>query len=369
MNTEDPESPQNEEDLQKEDSKVKNPLKESPQEEDTIEEDIIVEDSVEEELPVEDTMVEDSVEEELPVEDTIVEDSVEEELPVEDTIMEDSAEEESPEDDTLVEESLEEETLVDESIQEVSQKENTDSSAIETPISESSDGEMVPMTESDVKNELLDFSELDLDNFTDQDLLDMEEAISENMLDEEDFVEGEMGAIAEEPEPEFQPDIDEDLEAKMQAEIQKKKKEQGIKTVTKETFIQNLSNRRNKIIYHALWHLVFNIEDHEATKQTLYEALKGVTSKNPVEPLDEHKFYFGLGFILRMQLYDEKVVQFKQGKLKIMVNCDHLQELLNMVGDPISDLLKNTTTRNLTTPKMEKKNMFSDFLNDDFLDI
>lgn len=228
----------------------------------------------------------------------------------------------------------------------------------------------------DIKNELLAFSELDGDVFTDQDFLDMEEAISENLADEEDllddseeiegepseegknFKEGESLTIEAEP---FTPEIDDDLEVKMQAEIQKKKKEQGIKTVSKEKFIKNLSNRRNKIVYHALWHLTFNIEDHEATKQTLYEALKGVTSKNPVEPLEEHKFYFGLGFILRLKLYDEKVVKFTKGKLKLMVNPEHLQEILSMIGDPISD-------RPILT-KTEKKQMFQDFLQDDFLDI
>ncbi|MHA1520745.1 MAG: hypothetical protein ACTSRK_11235 [Promethearchaeota archaeon] len=324
MNTEDHQSPQNEEEPQKEDSEVGGSLKESPQEDNSTEDNSIEEDTKVEEL--------------------------EEEEP---------SEEEAPE----------EEILVDDSLQENLQKgdfpeENPDSSTIEAPISEFPNGEMVPMSESDVKNELLEFSELDLDNFTDQDLLDMEEAISENLFDEDELVgtaEGEMDAVSEIPAPAFEPDIDDDLEAKMQAEIKKKKKELGIKSVTKEAFIQNLSKRRNKIVYHALWHLTFNMEDHEATKQTLYEALKDVTSKNPVEPLDEHKFYFGLGFILRLQLYEDKVIHFKKGKLKLMVSYEHLQELLNMVGDPISD-------RPILT-KTEKKTMFSDFLKDDFLDI
>ena len=59
--------------------------------------------------------------------------------------------------------------------------------------------------------------------------------------------------------------------------------------------------------------------------------------------------------------YDQKVIQFKNGKLKIMGNVDHLKELLNLVGDPISE-------RPILT-KNEKQQMFSDFLSDDFLDI
>ncbi|MCF2139856.1 MAG: hypothetical protein K9W44_07370 [Candidatus Lokiarchaeota archaeon] len=219
------------------------------------------------------------------------------------------------------------------------------------------------LTNKNLKEELLNFSELEQDEFTEQDLEDMEAAIAENLMDIED-IESE---FEEETEPlennqiEFQPEIDADLEARMEEEIQKKRKEMGIKTVSKEQFINNLSKRRNKIIYHALWHLVFNIEDHQASKQTLYEALKEVTSKNPVEPIEEHKFYFGLGFILRLQLYDEKVVQFKDGKLVLAINPDHMKEILNIVGDPISE-------RPILT-KSEKTKMFQDFLKDDFLDI
>ncbi|WP_457559259.1 hypothetical protein [Candidatus Harpocratesius sp.] len=219
------------------------------------------------------------------------------------------------------------------------------------------------LTNKNLKEELLEFSELDQDEFTEQDLKDMESAIAENLMNA-DEMKGEFEEaikLSENKQIEFQPEIDADLEARMEQEIQKKKKEMGIKTVSKEQFIKNLSNRRNKIIYHALWHLVFNIEDHQASKQTLYEALKEVTSKNPVEPIEEHKFYFGLGFILRLQLYDEKVVQFKNGKLVLTINPDHMKEILNIVGDPISE-------RPILT-KSEKTKMFQDFLKDDFLDI
>lgn len=239
-----------------------------------------------------------------------------------------------------------------------------------TAIKEVDDGRKkeTVINEDEIRSELLEFSEIDEDEFTDQDLADIEEAIAENLTEDESISE-----IAESPNQEnldlenevspepFEPEIDEDLEARMQEEIQRKKKELGIKTVSKDKFIEYLSSRRNKIVYHALWHLVFNVEDHQASKQALYDALKEVTSKNPVEPIEEHKFYFGLGFILRLQLYDEKVVQFKNGKLTIAVDAEHLKEIMSMVGDPISD-------RPILT-KTEKKKMFTDFLNDDFLDI
>ncbi|RLI62726.1 MAG: hypothetical protein DRO88_11490 [Promethearchaeia archaeon] len=221
-------------------------------------------------------------------------------------------------------------------------------------------------TEEELRSELLEFSEIDHSEFTDQDLADIEEAIAENIA--EDGNELEINDIltnsettTETEEIPFKPEIDADLEARMAEEIKKKKQKMGVNTVSKEKFIEYLSSRRNKIVYHALWHLVFNVEDHEASKQALYEALKEVTSKNPVEPIEEHKFYFGLGFILRLQLYDEKVVQFKKGKLTISVNPEHLKEILSMVGDPISD-------RPILT-KTEKKKMFQDFLKDEFLDI
>ncbi len=210
---------------------------------------------------------------------------------------------------------------------------------------------------NDIENELLEFADLDdLEGLSEDDLKDMQEAIAENI---DDF--GESEELQEKIKEEFKPEISEDLELKMQEELEKKKKAQGIKTITKEKFIEYLSVRRNKIVYHALWYLVFNMEDHQAAKTTLYEGLKEVTSKNPVEPIEEHKFYFGLGFILRLKLIDQKIVEFKKGKLNIVANVDTLKSILNIVGDPISD-------RPILTSS-EKKTMFDDFLKDDFLDI
>ena len=216
----------------------------------------------------------------------------------------------------------------------------------------------------DLQKELLEFADLDgLDGLSEEDLKDMEEAIAENVLDLESITPEDTASeeVLEVEKEEFKPEIGDDLEAKMQDELAKKRKAQGIKTISKEDFIQYLSERKTKIVYHTLWYLTFDNEDHEASKAILYDALKDVTSKNPVEPLEEHKFYFGLGFILRLKLFDQKVVQFKGGKLKVMINIENLKDILNIVGDPISE-------RPILTSN-EKETMFSDFLKDDFLDI
>ena len=208
-----------------------------------------------------------------------------------------------------------------------------------------------------MEQELLEFADFDsLDDLSEDDLADMQQAISENLLAEDGQ------EIAEPEKPEFKPEIDEELEAKMQAELELKKVSRGIKEVSREDLIEYLGERRTKIVYHALWHLAFNVgEDFILSKQMLYEALKEVTSKNPVEPLEEHKFYFGLGFILRLKLGLEKIIKFKAGKLQIAINPKVLQEILLLIGDPISE-------RPILTTK-EKNKMFEDFLGDDFLDI
>lgn len=217
-----------------------------------------------------------------------------------------------------------------------------------------------------MEQELLEFADFDsLDDLSQDDLADMMEAIEENkdqQLTEfgDQAIDGQ--EITEPEKPEFKPEIDEELEAKMQAELELKKKSRGIKETTREDLIEYLSERRAKIVYHALWHLIFNTDDeYILSKQMLYEALKEVTSKNPVEPLEEHKFYFGLGFILRLKLGIEKIIKFKAGKLQIAINPKVLQEILLLIGDPISE-------RPILTTK-EKNKMFEDFLSDDFLDI
>lgn len=155
--------------------------------------------------------------------------------------------------------------------------------------------------------------------------------------------------------------LTQDMEAKIQAELEKKKKKRVI--VTEEIFKKYCSNKRNKVWYHALWFLIFTIEDHEATKQSLYEALCNVTSKSAIDPLPEHTFYFGLINILRLSLNDRKIIEFTGDKLKInkLVGIDLLTDLLREIGPPISE--------RPVISEEKKKDMFMKFLTDDFLDI
>ncbi|GAG56775.1 unnamed protein product, partial [marine sediment metagenome] len=132
--------------------------------------------------------------------------------------------------------------------------------------------------------------------------------------------------------------------------------------ITPEKFLDYIKNRRDKIWYHALHYLVFNIEDHIASKALLFDVLKEVTSKSPIDPIPEHKFYFGLGYILRLNLNDKRIVRFfRNGKFKINTKVEILKEILEEAGEPIS-------TRPIIKEE-EKKKMFKDFLGEDFLDI
>ncbi|KKL76434.1 hypothetical protein LCGC14_2044950, partial [marine sediment metagenome] len=82
----------------------------------------------------------------------------------------------------------------------------------------------------------------------------------------------------------------------------------------------------------------------------------------PIDPIPEHQFYFGLGYILRLTLNNRKVVRFlRDSKFKINVNIDILKGILEEAGEPIS-------TRPIIKEE-EKKKMYDDFLKDDFLDI
>ena len=90
--------------------------------------------------------------------------------------------------------------------------------------------------------------------------------------------------------------------------------------------------------------------------------LKQNTSKSPIDPIQEHQFYFGLGYILRLTLNEKQIVRYlRGGKFKINISVDGLKEILEQAGEPI-----------ITKPVIaedEKKQMFKDFLEDDFLDI
>ncbi|KKK67735.1 hypothetical protein LCGC14_2951090, partial [marine sediment metagenome] len=163
---------------------------------------------------------------------------------------------------------------------------------------------------------------------------------------------------------EIQPthEVSNELEKRIKEELLKRKELEEEEAVSPDNFLEYVSNKREKIWYHALHYLVFGIDDHTASKSLLFDVLKEITSKSPIDPIPEHQFYFGLGYILRLTLNNKQVVRFMKGrKFKINVSIDLLKEILEKAGDPIS-------TRPVLKEK-EKKKMYNDFLKDDFLDI
>jgi len=199
-----------------------------------------------------------------------------------------------------------------------------------------------------------DFSDLDEIDF--DELREMQEAIETVKHEEVEVVSGEVGKI------ESTQSIPKELEERIKQELLKRKELEVKEIITPEKFLDYVKNRRDKIWYHALHYLVFNIEDHIASKALLFDVLKEVTSKSPIDPIPEHKFYFGLGYILRLNYNDKRIVRFfRNGKFKIDTKVEILKEILEEAGEPIS-------TRPIIKEE-EKKKMFKDFLGEDFLDI
>jgi len=200
---------------------------------------------------------------------------------------------------------------------------------------------------------ITDFSDIDEIDF--DELRDMQDAMSS--VKQEELQRIPDGVSESQPTQE----ISKELENRIKQELLKRKevKEEGI---TPEKFLDYIKNKREKIWYHALYYIVFNVEDHIASKTLLYDVLKEVTSKSPIDPIPEHQFYFGLGYILRLKLNNKKVVRFlKDRKFKINVNINNLKELLEVAGEPVS-------TRPVIKEE-EKKKMYKNFLNEDFMDI
>ncbi|MFX1258881.1 MAG: hypothetical protein ACFFAN_13570 [Promethearchaeota archaeon] len=155
--------------------------------------------------------------------------------------------------------------------------------------------------------------------------------------------------------------ISEDLEEKIKQELLKKKKKEEKHIITPEKLFNYIKNKRDKVWYHALYYLVFEVEDHIASKTLLYDILKEVTSKSAIDPIPEHQFNFGLSNLLRLSLNNKKIIRYRSGKFKINVGVKILKGILEKSGKPIS-------TRPIIEEN-EKKKMFTDFLKDDFLDI
>lgn len=155
--------------------------------------------------------------------------------------------------------------------------------------------------------------------------------------------------------------ISSDLEERIKQELLERKQEAKEEVITPEIFIERNKDKRDKIWYHALCYLVYEAEDNIASKTLLYEMLKEVTSKSPIDPIPENQFYFGLGYILRLSLNDKQVVKYiKGGKFKVNVAEKGITDLLNIIGEPIN-------RRPILTDD-EKKKMYEEFLNDDFFD-
>lgn len=216
------------------------------------------------------------------------------------------------------------------------------------------DAENISDIEGERRDDLInDFSDIDEIDF--DELKEMQEAIES--VKQEDLInlEGQESVI------ETSQEISKELEDRIKKELSKRKEVEE-EVITPERFSEYVKNKRDKIWYHALYFLVFEVEDHIASKALLYDVLKEVTSKSPIDPIPEHRFYFGLGYILRLTLNAKKIIRYMtDGKFKINVNVDNLKTILEEVGKPIS-------TKPIIEEK-EKKKMFDNFLKDDFSDI
>ena len=216
------------------------------------------------------------------------------------------------------------------------------------------DAEEIPEIEDERREDLIsDFSDIDEIDF--DELKEMQQAIESVKQEELVNLEGQENVI------ETSQEISKELEDRIKKELSKRKEVEE-EVITPEKFSEYIKNKRDKIWYHALYFLVFEVEDHIASKALLYDFLKEVTSKSPIDPIPEHRFYFGLGYILRLTLNAKKIIRYMtRGKLKVNVNVDILKTILEEVGEPIS-------TKPIIEEK-EKKKMFDDFLKDDFSDI
>ena len=220
----------------------------------------------------------------------------------------------------------------------------------------------IPESENEIsdyiqqKDDLIsDFSDIEQIDF--DELKEMKQAIESVKKEElQSFSEGEV-------EPKPTQEISGELEERIKLELLEKKKKEEKEIITPEKFLDYVKEKREKIWYHSLYYLVFEVEDHTASKALLYDILKEVTSKSAIDPIPEPQFYFGLGYILRLSLKNEKIIRYMNGKFKInpKVNLEELKEILEKAGKPIS--------KRPVIEEGKKKEMFRDFLKDDFLDI
>ncbi|MGB5910610.1 MAG: hypothetical protein WBH31_05385 [Promethearchaeia archaeon] len=199
------------------------------------------------------------------------------------------------------------------------------------------------------------------------DFSDLEEIEFEELKDMQDAIESVKKEQFESSSEEFTQTqstqaISSELEERIKQELLERKVKKEKEIITPEKFLEYIKDKREKIWYHALYYLVYLAEDHIASKELLYDMLKENTSKSPIDPIPEHQFYFGLGYILRLTLNEKQIVRFMKGrKFKINIGVKILKELLEQSGEPI-----------ITKPVLkeeEKKKMFTDFIKEDFTDI
>ncbi|MHA1680521.1 MAG: hypothetical protein ACTSUE_05895 [Promethearchaeota archaeon] len=145
-----------------------------------------------------------------------------------------------------------------------------------------------------------------------------------------------------------------ELAEKIQSELKAREAEDEENFVTEEEFINQHKDDLEKIWYHCLFFLAFKSEDGKATKHGLYESLKDVVSKSPIDPLPEHMFNFGLSSLIKIQLYEKPIVSFDSSGFSLQIDKKMLQDLLLKIGRPLS-------RRPVITQEEEKK-MFQDFL-------
>ncbi|TXT62217.1 MAG: hypothetical protein BAJALOKI1v1_1000009 [Promethearchaeota archaeon] len=153
-----------------------------------------------------------------------------------------------------------------------------------------------------------------------------------------------------------------ELEKRIEQELKKKKHKEKKEIVTEKDFLEYVKKKRDKIWYHALYFLTYQMEDHTASKELLYDVLKEDTSKSPINPIAEHQFFFGLGYLLRLNINERQLIRYLPGgKFKINIDVKIVKDILEEAGKPI-----------ITKPSIEeekKKQMFRDFLADDFSDL
>ncbi|OLS16056.1 MAG: hypothetical protein RBG13Loki_0297 [Promethearchaeota archaeon CR_4] len=155
--------------------------------------------------------------------------------------------------------------------------------------------------------------------------------------------------------------ISNELQQKIEDEMRLKAEAAALPPVSREEFIQYVSSKRDKIWYHAIWYLIFSVDDHVATKKALFDALSAVTSKSAIDDVKENVFYFGLGPLLKLRLEDANVVRYRDQTFRLNMKAEKISEVLQVIGEPVSPRPQISAET--------QKDMIDKFLGDDFLDI